>query len=141
MAVHSGCCFIKQKTAYEIKECDWSSDVCSSDLSPGVERAADAVDVRAAAERVDGAREKLGRHDRMAIDTRDHLAPSRREADVHRMGRVASGIVEEPDARVRGGPFHHPPTGAVVARPVDDQDLDALARIVLGSEGGETRPD
>ena len=24
--------FIKQKTAYEIKECDWSSDVCSSDL-------------------------------------------------------------------------------------------------------------
>src|ERR1051326_8237575 len=24
-------CF-KQKTAYEIKECDWSSDVCSSDL-------------------------------------------------------------------------------------------------------------
>ena len=25
-------CFFKQKTAYEIKECDWSSDVCSSDL-------------------------------------------------------------------------------------------------------------
>ena len=30
------CCFFffKQKTAYEIKECDWSSDVCSSDLPP-----------------------------------------------------------------------------------------------------------
>ena len=28
--------FFKQKTAYEIKECDWSSDVCSSDL--GAER-------------------------------------------------------------------------------------------------------
>src|ERR1051326_9509017 len=27
------CFFFKQKTAYEIKECDWSSDVCSSDLS------------------------------------------------------------------------------------------------------------
>src|ERR1051326_3651748 len=27
--------FFKQKTAYEIKECDWSSDVCSSDLPPG----------------------------------------------------------------------------------------------------------
>ena len=26
--------FFKQKTAYEIKECDWSSDVCSSDLLP-----------------------------------------------------------------------------------------------------------
>ena len=24
----------KQKTAYEIDTCDWSSDVCSSDLSP-----------------------------------------------------------------------------------------------------------
>ena len=24
--------FLKQETAYEIKECDWSSDVCSSDL-------------------------------------------------------------------------------------------------------------
>ena len=23
---------VKQKTAYEISECDWSSDVCSSDL-------------------------------------------------------------------------------------------------------------
>ena len=26
--------FFKQKTAYEIVDCDWSSDVCSSDL-PG----------------------------------------------------------------------------------------------------------
>src|SRR5210317_980864 len=25
--------FFKQKTAYEISECDWSPDVCSSDLS------------------------------------------------------------------------------------------------------------
>ena len=25
--------FFKQKTAYEIQSCDWSSDVCSSDLS------------------------------------------------------------------------------------------------------------
>ena len=28
--------FFKQKTAYEIKECDWSSDVCSSDLKLGL---------------------------------------------------------------------------------------------------------
>src|ERR1044072_10018042 len=26
--------FLKQKTAYEIYQCDWSSDVCSSDLCP-----------------------------------------------------------------------------------------------------------
>ena len=25
-------CFFKQKTAYVIYQCDWSSDVCSSDL-------------------------------------------------------------------------------------------------------------
>src|SRR3546814_10793747 len=25
-------CFFKQKTAYEMRICDWSSDVCSSDL-------------------------------------------------------------------------------------------------------------
>ena len=29
--------FFKQKTAYEIVDCDWSSDVCSSDLAPGGE--------------------------------------------------------------------------------------------------------
>ena len=28
--------FFKQKTAYEIVDCDWSSDVCSSDLSVGL---------------------------------------------------------------------------------------------------------
>ena len=27
--------FFKQKTAYEIVDCDWSSDVCSSDLPEG----------------------------------------------------------------------------------------------------------
>ena len=27
--------FFKQKTAYELRNCDWSSDVCSSDLAAG----------------------------------------------------------------------------------------------------------
>ena len=31
-AMKSGVFFFKQKTAYEIVDCDWSSDVCSSDL-------------------------------------------------------------------------------------------------------------
>src|SRR3546814_19864208 len=33
--IHSSVCavfFFKQKTAYEMRICDWSSDVCSSDL-------------------------------------------------------------------------------------------------------------
>src|SRR3546814_16016496 len=28
-------CIFKQKTAYEVRISDWSSDVCSSDLAPG----------------------------------------------------------------------------------------------------------
>src|SRR5213596_1519582 len=31
--------FFKQKTAYEIRPCDWSSDVCSSDLGAAAGRA------------------------------------------------------------------------------------------------------
>ena len=27
------CLLFKQKTAYEVSECDWSSEVCSSDLA------------------------------------------------------------------------------------------------------------
>ena len=30
--MHNLIFFFKQKTAYEIRNCDWSSDVCSSDL-------------------------------------------------------------------------------------------------------------
>src|SRR3546814_8041896 len=32
MGVHSCVFFFKQKTAYELRSSDWSSDVCSSDL-------------------------------------------------------------------------------------------------------------
>ena len=36
--------FFKQKTAYEIYQCDWSSDVCSSDLAgPAVTSAPGAI--------------------------------------------------------------------------------------------------
>src|SRR3546814_3813890 len=36
--------FFKQKTAYEMRISDWSSDVCSSDLQPGVNREAAPLD-------------------------------------------------------------------------------------------------
>src|SRR3546814_5319526 len=35
--------FFKQKTAYEMRISDWSSDVCSSDLSPTLEKSASPV--------------------------------------------------------------------------------------------------
>src|SRR3546814_10630639 len=34
MAIATGLFFFKQKTAYEMRISDWSSDVCSSDLRP-----------------------------------------------------------------------------------------------------------
>src|SRR3546814_4624495 len=37
---HSDFCFFKQKTAYEMRISDWSSDVCSSDLGVGEPRVA-----------------------------------------------------------------------------------------------------
>src|SRR3546814_5297098 len=44
------CCFcfffFKQKTAYEMRISDWSSDVCSSDLDPGMVRARKVIDGR-----------------------------------------------------------------------------------------------
>ena len=43
--------FFKQKTAYEIKECDWSSDVCSSDLSLGFQVDPFVIDVHTRAGR------------------------------------------------------------------------------------------
>ena len=54
--------FFKQKTAYEIKECDWSSDVCSSDL---LQLAINSIELRHAfygkANKQAGANTKLGR--------------------------------------------------------------------------------
>ena len=38
--------FFKQKTAYEIYQCDWSSDVCSSDLVCRVDAAITLSDFR-----------------------------------------------------------------------------------------------
>src|SRR3546814_4145569 len=41
--------FFKQKTAYEMRISDWSSDVCSSDLSAGDDILLDAANVTLAA--------------------------------------------------------------------------------------------
>src|SRR3546814_4413851 len=38
-------CFCKQKTAYELRISDWSSDVCSSDLQVGAVLASVSVDM------------------------------------------------------------------------------------------------
>src|SRR3546814_6250244 len=75
------CClffFFKQKTAYEMRISDWSSDVCSSDL-PMIENipfnddniAGFRIDGRLTAEAYDGIRDvvdaKLARHQKLRI--------------------------------------------------------------------------
>src|SRR5881397_702283 len=41
--------FCKQKTAYEMAQCDWSSDVCSSDLVKNIRKITRAMEMVAAA--------------------------------------------------------------------------------------------
>src|SRR3546814_7021605 len=53
--------FFKQKTAYEMRISDWSSDVCSSDLLPIGERRGGGRDERERA-KGDGAPEEIGFH-------------------------------------------------------------------------------
>src|SRR3546814_4091595 len=53
--------FFKQKTAYEMRISDWSSDVCSSDLLGGLHREAAGDDAVAAGDR------------RLDARCRDHL--------------------------------------------------------------------
>src|SRR3546814_3239556 len=79
--------FFKQKTAYEMRISDWSSDVCSSDLAERVHGAAD-VGVVVAIETVDRLDHRrrllpgVGRveiHQRLAVD----LAPQQGEIPAH----------------------------------------------------------
>src|SRR5213593_1491294 len=76
--------FFKQKTAYEVVSCDWSSDVCSSDLGArggrprlDLPRAAGAHATSRRAGGRAGRRDPLGRADR-----HDGLAPDLPRIDV-----------------------------------------------------------
>ena len=86
--------FFKQKTAYEIKECDWSSDVCSSDLARagvGVDGPATHVEPAASRRRdaVEAAEGVAGRHiDRPAAQ--QHVA-ARTRIDAVGADGVAAG--------------------------------------------------
>src|SRR3546814_10501964 len=46
--------FFKQKTAYEMRISDWSSDVCSSDLQIGLEARLSGVELRPRAQAEEG---------------------------------------------------------------------------------------
>src|SRR3546814_12212184 len=65
--------FFKQKTAYEMRISDWSSDVCSSDLRPGNDREDQGRGTHQAARPVRARRQATGRarlDRRRALDRR-----------------------------------------------------------------------
>src|SRR3546814_3842208 len=77
--------FFKQKTAYEMRISDWSSDVCSSDLRPQAPRSSrrrpDAGD--------------LAGDDRMTMRTGlDHL-PAVKRRELERVARVLFDVFED----------------------------------------------
>src|SRR3546814_10473250 len=66
--------FFKQKTAYEVRISDWSSDVCSSDLmAAGVQQAAEQATGEAADEAADQHRTPLREMIEIGIDDAEEI--------------------------------------------------------------------
>src|SRR3546814_12334031 len=91
--------FFKQKTAYEMRISDWSSDVCSSDLNAaGLAETARLVEA-------DGARASLHRLDLSDIPATEAWFRAHGDVDIlHNNAGVVSGLPQFPDvdaARVR----------------------------------------
>src|SRR3546814_1545737 len=91
--------FFKQKTAYEMRISDWSSDVCSSDLRVVLRREPDNPHDRRAIEVLDARGAKLGyvaRIDNSAV-ARMMDAGERFEARIARLNRATLDIRLEID--------------------------------------------
>src|SRR5213596_3734662 len=87
--------FFKQKTAYEIRPCDWSSDVCSSDLDRRDARPSDVREVQVAF----ADRARLG-----GVDGSGRLCEAREETGPHERGTKTAHALEAgrgPRGRVR----------------------------------------
>src|SRR3546814_8681712 len=69
--------FLKQKTAYEMRISDWSSDVCSSDLPIGRRARENELHERPEAKRQGACRSGPGRHGAMVQESIDTWATDR----------------------------------------------------------------
>src|SRR3546814_4471977 len=97
--------FFKQKTAYEMRISDWSSDVCSSDLALEGPQAAGAVGDDVAVRRREGDRRRLGLLARQPLG---HYRGAPRRAGIDDAPGGHAGIVrrrpvEGAVARLRSG--------------------------------------
>src|SRR3546814_14847938 len=99
--------FFKQKTAYEMRISDWSSDVCSSDLlgHAGLDVAAPgAVFLAGGVEREGARRRELGGHPRQLARHPRKMAD--RLAELYSFGGVTKaqleGVATDPEGARRG---------------------------------------
>src|SRR3546814_8272389 len=113
--------FFKQKTAYEMRISDWSSDVCSSDL----------VDVHQ-----DRGHRRIAQQQLEAV--RD-LRAGRFRAHVHEVGRLAALLLQQVDRGERqAGAIHHDEIGrAHVRTPVTNAHL--VCRLLLEKKKQNTK--
>src|SRR3546814_8180353 len=81
--------FFKQKTAYEMRISDWSSDVCSSDLAPSLPRSPPA-----------SRRSSLPRPPAL-LSSRRPYQPRRRRSEERRVGKECVST-----CRSRWSPYH-----------------------------------
>ena len=100
--------FFKQKTAYEIYQCDWSSDVCSSDL--GVVRVGIDAACGEAFLHLNGGSERRHHYDVVGIEfvPVDQLLPGRREQKPHTPGHQVRSEERRvgKECRSRWSPYH-----------------------------------
>src|SRR3546814_5737916 len=89
--------FFKQKTAYEMRISDWSSDVCSSDLGPRLAvnslRAPSTIVYRSVQER--------GMHESRRLRDRRLCGPHRGRSEERRVGKECVST-----CRSRWSPYH-----------------------------------
>src|SRR3546814_5253666 len=99
--------FFKQKTAYEMRISDWSSDVCSSDLGKG-EQGARVGDVRKLPDREEGREQRHrdpgeDRDDMRGVEFRVNLRKRLRQqrSEERRVGKECVST-----CRSRWSPYH-----------------------------------
>src|SRR3546814_10557946 len=92
--------FFKQKTAYEMRISDWSSDVCSSDLQDMVELriAHMGVDLRRVADAAGGQPEAIDRPVEIMLPI---ALPERQRSEERRVGKECVST-----CRSRWSPYH-----------------------------------
>src|SRR3546814_2762220 len=111
------CFFFKQKTAYEMRISDWSSDVCSSDLRPGPAQHR-GIEVDEVAIRVDVDAWKAGGDQRRAMPRRravelvdEGVLGAAQHGERHDAAEgvgVLGAAVRTVEDRRRGGPLWRP---------------------------------